>query len=244
MIRPVIASDGPCDILAGVNVDYDVSTPSATPTFSPSNFAIWDVSKWDDSGVWGGDLQIRTDWQTCFGIGFALSAHIQGASLGSRLRWVQRIISSVWRRALICTDKVLIGPWVADRCGMVWTPENSQAIGWIQSDGTITAGVIYQDFTGKSVMAHISCENPIVPGFLFVIFDYPFNQIGVEQIIAPIVESNTKSIGLARRMGFQPVCRIPDYRADGGLIFFALKRKHCRFLRGKYGQKCKRSSGA
>jgi len=87
MVRPIVSLDGPCNVLVGVNTDYDISTTPQTPTFTASTNAIWDSSVWDGATTWGGDLQTQTDWQTCFGVGFAVAAHIQGASLGTRLHW-------------------------------------------------------------------------------------------------------------------------------------------------------------
>ena len=86
MLRPIVSSDGSPSVLLGVNVDYDTSAPTGALTFTPSTAGVWDTSTWD--GVyWGGDLTINRNWQTGFGLGYAISAHMLGASRNTQLRW-------------------------------------------------------------------------------------------------------------------------------------------------------------
>jgi hypothetical protein len=89
MVRPIISTDGVPTILFGVNVDFDTSDPQGNPSFSPTNPApaLWDSSLWDGTGVWGGDLSIKRDWQTAFGIGYCISGHMKGYSKNIRIRW-------------------------------------------------------------------------------------------------------------------------------------------------------------
>ena len=87
MLRPIISTDGNPAILLGVNADFDTTAPTGIPTFSPSTTATWDVATWDGALFWGGDLQIKKDWQTAFCIGYCISAHMAGASKNLKLRW-------------------------------------------------------------------------------------------------------------------------------------------------------------
>ena len=134
-------------------------------------------------------------------------------------------------------DKMILGPWVAEQCNMVWTPENSSCIGMISEDGTPTAAAWFQDYSGVSVFAHFAASGTLSPRFVATIFDYPFLQLGVQQIVCPVVEDNTKSLGLVRHFGFRPVGRIPAWASGGDLIFCALQRADCKYLKGKYGKK-------
>ena len=86
---------------------------------------------------------------------------------------------------MIIVDKSVVGPWIAQRCNMVWTPENSTAIG-LEKNGELVAGVWYEDFNGKSVTCHIVLKKPMNRQFLAIIFDYPFIQLGVSKIIGPV----------------------------------------------------------
>ena len=90
MLRPIISTDGSAPLLLGVNVDFDTSAPGGQPTFSSANPVpgVWDSSVWDGIFVWGGDLEIKRDWQTAFGLGYCLSAHMKGTILNTRLHWI------------------------------------------------------------------------------------------------------------------------------------------------------------
>jgi hypothetical protein len=87
MLRPIISTDGSPAILLGVNTDFDMTQPTGVPTFSANTAATWDVGTWDGGLLWGGDLQVKRDWQTAFGIGYCISAHMMGASKNLKLRW-------------------------------------------------------------------------------------------------------------------------------------------------------------
>lgn len=87
MLRPLISTDGSPSILLGVNVDYDTTAPTGIPTFTASTAATWDLSLWDGTIFWGGDLQVKKDWQTAFGLGYCISAHMKGESKNLKLRW-------------------------------------------------------------------------------------------------------------------------------------------------------------
>lgn len=87
MLRPILSIDGNASVLLGVNTDFDTTAPTGVPTFTPTNYAAWDAATWDGGFVWGGDLQIKRDWQTAFGLGYCISAHMKGTSKGTKLRW-------------------------------------------------------------------------------------------------------------------------------------------------------------
>lgn len=88
MLRPIISTDGAPALLLGVNTDYDTTQPTGIPTFSASTIARWDSATWDGGTfVWGGNLQTKKDWQTAFGMGYCVSAHMMGTANGVKLRW-------------------------------------------------------------------------------------------------------------------------------------------------------------
>ena len=88
MLRPIISTDGSPSILLGVNVDFDTTAPTGIPTFTASNNATWDLATWDGGYTWGGNLQIKRDWQTAFGMGYCIAAHMKGVSMGVQTRWI------------------------------------------------------------------------------------------------------------------------------------------------------------
>lgn len=87
MLRPIISTDGSPAILLGVNVDFDTTAPTGVPSFTGTNNATWDLATWDGGYTWGGDLQIKRDWQTGFGLGYCVAAHMKGTCQNVKLTW-------------------------------------------------------------------------------------------------------------------------------------------------------------
>lgn len=86
LARPLLAMDHKPNILLGINVDYDTSSPTGSPTFSGSYAGTWDSSVWDGA-TWGGAPQIKKDWQTVSGLGYTAAMHIKTASFNSVVQW-------------------------------------------------------------------------------------------------------------------------------------------------------------
>ena len=93
-----------------------------------------------------------------------------------------------------------MGHWVAKKIRGNFNPNGDRAIG-LESNGEPVAGVIYEDWNGKSVVCHLAIEGRITRNFLYAIFHYPFKALGVEKIIAPVAESNLEARMLVERMG-------------------------------------------
>ena len=132
---------------------------------------------------------------------------------------------------IVCSAE--IGHWVAQQNSGGYHEAQSQALGLVK-DGKIVAGVIYENWNKKSIFCHIAITGRMTAQYLAIIFDYPFNQCGVDKIVVPIVSDNAKSIKLVENMGFSEECRLRDASPTGDIIFYTLLRKNCRFLEGKY----------
>ena len=121
--------------------------------------------------------------------------------------------------------------------------EGSEGIG-LEKDGKLVAGVCYDNWTGRSIMAHIVVDGRMTPAYLHAIFHYPFEHLGLEKVICPIAQSNTESIRLATKMNFTREATLRDAHPDGDIYLYTLKRKDCRFTGDRYGKKCKPASRA
>ncbi len=87
MARPIIASDSSSlGLLLGFNVDFDITPPIGTPTFSMATSGVWGTGIWGTS-TWGGTLAIRKDWQTIGGIGYTGALHMKTISSGANIEW-------------------------------------------------------------------------------------------------------------------------------------------------------------
>ena len=129
-----------------------------------------------------------------------------------------------------------VGNWVAARVNGQFFEAASQAIG-IEKDGKIIAGVIYENWNQVSIWCHIAIEGRLTKKFLWIIFHYPFKQIGAKKIIVPVSGGNEKSLRLVKKMGFVEEARIKDARPDGDMVFLVLDREKCRFTEPRYEQR-------
>ncbi len=120
--------------------------------------------------------------------------------------------------------------------------EGGAAIGWVRDD-SITCGVLYEHFTGRSITATIAKANGAVipPGFLRAIFDYPFKQLNCEKILAYIEETNWKSRQLVERMGFKEEAKVSNVFPEGDMIIYTVTAEECRYLENEDGQENKDS---
>lgn len=142
---------------------------------------------------------------------------------------------------MICVDKDFVGSWIAKRCNMVWTSENSTAIGLLK-DEKLVAGVWYEDFNKRSITCHIAITGKMTREYLHIIFHYPFVQLGVEKIVVPVTSNNEASLKFVKNLGFKEEARLLDVSPDGDMIFFVMPKDKCRFLGEKYGKVSKRAS--
>jgi RimJ/RimL family protein N-acetyltransferase len=119
---------------------------------------------------------------------------------------------------------------------------SSNAIGLL-IDGNIKAGVIYEDFNKASVVCHIACEF-LSSEFLAAVFDYPFNSMGVNKIIAPVASDNEKSQKLVEKMGFSVEGVLTDCHPNGDILLYTMKKSDCKYLKDKYGKKLLTAPGS
>ena len=87
MSRPILRSDGTPSVYAGINVDFNVSEPTTSLTFSPSAYGSWDSGLWD-AATWGGALNVFQNWQGLNGVGYDGAPLVKTASNDLQVRWV------------------------------------------------------------------------------------------------------------------------------------------------------------
>jgi len=120
--------------------------------------------------------------------------------------------------------------WIVGR-GECFAPgSGATGLGWVK-DGNIVAGVMYEEFTEASIHATIVVEEPMTKGFVHKIFDYPFNQLGVEKIIVQVNSANKKSLELAYRLGFDEEGCIKGAYLDGDRIILTMTKDECKWIK-------------
>lgn len=150
----------------------------------------------------------------------------------------------------ITFDRDWVGPWVCFNTGGHYVAGDSSAIGLIDlKTDELIAGVVYDNYNGRSVCMHVAA----VPGarwmtreYLWVCFDYPFNQLGVNVIIGLVDSTNVPAQKFDENLGFSLSARIPNAGKVGDLLIYTMDRAACRFLDmgAKYGRKVFRTPTA
>jgi len=87
MMRPIFLTNGSPAIYSGLNIDYDLTEPTATLAVAPATYASWDSSVWD-SGEWGAGLLPQKYWQGATGIGFSAAPRLVTQSNGLEVQWM------------------------------------------------------------------------------------------------------------------------------------------------------------
>lgn len=90
MMRPTLFTNGSPQILASVNVDFNLATMNSPLSFTATAYAVWDgatpASRWD-SGLWGAGLTVQNNWQGATGIGYWGATSMQAAAQGIEVQW-------------------------------------------------------------------------------------------------------------------------------------------------------------
>ena len=128
-----------------------------------------------------------------------------------------------------------IGRWVAAQMDSQFSENTASAIGLVR-DGKIVAGVIYENWNGKSVVCHLAIAGKANRSFLRVVCGYAFEALKVEKVIGPISSANVKSIKAAKTFGFSEEARITNAAPNGDIILFTMTAKQCRFFGEKHGK--------
>lgn len=137
-------------------------------------------------------------------------------------------------RYFVYSQPEIVAPWVWARVGGTYSPNGDVAIG-LAENGVLIAGVVYENYhPNASVAMHVAAE----PGKswatyknLKVWFDYPFKQLNVLKVIAPVKAGNAVARRFNERLGFTEEARIKDACARGeDLIIYTMTKSQCRFL--------------
>lgn len=133
---------------------------------------------------------------------------------------------------MICFGNHEHGQEIAAAAGGVYNPYGDIVISRTGANGRLLGGVLFSDYNKKSISIHIAglAPNWINTDLIWVTFDYPFNQLGVDTIFGPVPSSNIKALEFDLRMGFKEIARIPEVFPDGDLIVLRMRREECKWL--------------
>jgi hypothetical protein len=130
------------------------------------------------------------------------------------------------------------GRIIAKAAGSHFNPKCDRVVANVSTqDGVekLLGGVIYQAFAVASIFAHAGSFDPhwLSRDMLWIIFDYPFVQLGVKKFIVTVPSSNLKSLEFCFKLGFKEETRVTDVFTDGDLLVLSMRREDCRWLKLK-----------
>lgn len=130
----------------------------------------------------------------------------------------------------ITTDQPRIAEWFAKVMGNS-CPVHEMVYIATESNGKITCATGYNGYNGKSINMHVALQGRFTKEARWYAFHYPFIELGVNKIIAPIDEANIKSLNIAKHFGFVTEAIIKDASLNGDLHLLTMTKEQCKYLR-------------
>ncbi len=122
--------------------------------------------------------------------------------------------------------------WVAHQTNEFGNFGTNAGIG-LENDGQLIAGVAYAQWNGPNVVCHIASDGSrrwMTRAYLRVIFDYPFNQLGVKRITVAVGEGNLPSRRFVEHLGFRRETTLREAHPTGDLLVYAMFRESCKWI--------------
>lgn len=134
---------------------------------------------------------------------------------------------------MIEVDNPTHGRLIAGASSSPYTPGLDHCVANVRaSDYRLLGGVIFQQYLQRSIQIHVASfeRHWLTKQLCWAMFDYPFNQLGVEQVIGMIPTTNRRSLNLALGLGFRMVTRIPEVVPGGDIVVLSMRRGYCKWL--------------
>ena len=131
--------------------------------------------------------------------------------------------------------------WVYQKTGGFYVP-GCVGIGLVR-DGDLVgpnrprlvAAVAYDGYNGAQILMHARVDDPhaVTRELIWMVFSYPFEQLGVRRITGLVEKSNKSSRKLAERLGFKLEASLKTAHPTGDLLVYRMFRDECKFLAWK-----------
>jgi RimJ/RimL family protein N-acetyltransferase len=113
-------------------------------------------------------------------------------------------------------------------------PPKSASIARVRMGTLLGGAVYYNKFGTTSISAHIAGkeEHWLTRDLLWCMFDYPFNQLGVQRIFGFVAEDNPRAVRFNLKLGFRFASVIDGmFKNDVACAVMRLDREDCRWLK-------------
>lgn len=133
---------------------------------------------------------------------------------------------------MIILGDPLHGREIARRAGTGFDAEVDQVISRVTPEGNFWGGVIYTNFSKTAIQLHMAGDRGWASREMICLcFDYPFNQLRVEQCLATVPSTNVEALEIDLRLGFSALTLIPGAVEGGDLLILSMSRSDCGWLR-------------
>lgn len=114
-----------------------------------------------------------------------------------------------------------------------------QVMGWVDDDGEVIGGWMFERYTGVTGSVHAHWAGPtdknwLTRGMLSLVAIYLFDQLKVSVIYAEVRGSDSYVRKLDERLGFVQQATLPAYFPDDELVIYSMTKQQCRFLPKEY----------
>lgn len=137
---------------------------------------------------------------------------------------------------VIYGDVMRICEWVEERTpyieGFDVFNEETQTIGFTKNN-RIVCGVVYTDYRGRDIQMHCACDDPSVwtRENIGICFHYPFEQLGVVRVTAPVPSTYKRALSINQRLGFQVEGVLRDFiETDVDVVLLGMMRHECKWI--------------
>jgi RimJ/RimL family protein N-acetyltransferase len=135
-------------------------------------------------------------------------------------------------RQIILNQKERVAQFLIEQNAYKGQAVQYEAIG-VEENGNLIAGVVYENYE-KNARISLHCagigKRWLSRQFLWMVFDYPFNQLNVNVIVNTVSSDNKDSIKFTEHCGFKEQTRIIGGASDGDLIIYTLYKKDCKWI--------------
>ena len=138
-------------------------------------------------------------------------------------------------RFILAGHDRLVAEWVCARVkDLTLSGAGHTAIGLMDQDGVILAGVVYDVFRGYDIQMHVAGvadKRWLTKTFLQEAFRYPFEQLMVTRVTGLVAASNIAAQRFDEHLGFKLEGRVRKGMPDGDdLLIYGMLRSECRWL--------------
>lgn len=128
----------------------------------------------------------------------------------------------------IVFDPDIVGPWV-EKNGGGYYRQGTKTIGLLNSSDELIAGVMYDYWNGASVYMHVAILGRLTREYIWVCFDYPFNQLGCNVVLGLVAEENAAAQRFDEHLGFRLQTRIENAHPSGALLLYVMRKEDCKW---------------